>query len=293
MKLGFVGLGAMGEAMATCLLRAGHELTVYNRTAAKADALVAAGAKRARTPAEATAGNELVFTMLFDDAAVQHASFGPDGIAEALGPDAVHVGCATVSLNQARRLRDGHAERGQHYASATVLGRPPAARAGQLFVVLAAADALRARILPALDAFGQKSFVVGDDPVQANLVKLCLNFMIFATIEQMAEVFTLGEKGGIAPATMFEVMSNSFYTAPVHRNYGKLMVEKAYDPPGGPMEIGLKDNGLFLEAGEDFRVPLPTASLLRDRFLQSYAAGEEGLDFVAIFERVRADAGLR
>lgn len=293
MKIGFVGLGAMGTEMAGRLLEAGHELAVYNRTQSKADALVEKGARRAETPADAAQGAEVVFSMLFDDHAVENATFGENGIADGLADGAVHVGCATISVDLSRRLKEAHAERGQAYISATVLGRPPAARDGKLFVITAGSDDVLARVSPLLDALGQKTFRVGDDPTQANLVKLCLNALIFSTIEQMAEVFTLGEKAGIAHGTMFEVLTNSFYTAPVHKNYGQIMVDKSYDPPGAAMQIGAKDNGLFLKAGEELEVPLPLASLMRDRFIAAFAAGDGEKDFAALLERVRQDAGLK
>lgn len=293
MKIGFLGLGAMGHAMARRLLDAGHELTLYNRTASKANDLVAAGARFARTPAEAARGAEIVFSMLFDDATTQAATFGDDGLATAMGPDAIHVCCSTLSLDQARRLRDEHAGRGQGYVTANVLGRPPAAIAGELFVIVAGAEPLRARIDPALRAFGHRIFTVGDDPVQANLVKLSLNFMIMSTIEQMAEVFALNEKAGTDPHTVFEIMTGSFYNAPVHKNYGKLMVEHSYDYPGASVTLGLKDTEMFLAAGHDYHVPLPYAAIARDRFLAAMAAGDADKDFVVLMERARQDAGLK
>jgi 3-hydroxyisobutyrate dehydrogenase-like beta-hydroxyacid dehydrogenase len=293
MKIGFLGLGAMGHAMARRLLDAGHDLTVFNRTASKAKDLVADGARLAATPAEAARGAEIVFSMMFDDATTEAATFGADGLADALAPGAVHVCCSTLSLDQARRLRDGHAERGQAYVSANVLGRPPAAIAGQLFVIVGGAEASRAIVTPTLETFGQKVFVAGDDPVQANLVKLSLNFLIMSTIEQMAEVFALNEKAGTDPRIMFEIMTGSFYNAPVHKNYGKLMVERAYDYPGAPVTLGLKDTEMFLAAGHDYMVPLPYASIARDRFLAAMAAGDAEKDFVVLMEQVRRDAGLR
>jgi 3-hydroxyisobutyrate dehydrogenase-like beta-hydroxyacid dehydrogenase len=293
MNIGFLGLGAMGHAMARRLLTAGHAVTVYNRTASKADDLVAEGARSARTPAEAARGAEIVFSMLFDDATTHQAIFGEDGAAAAMGAEAIHVCCSTLSLDQARRLRDGHAERGQHYVSANVLGRPPAAIAGQLYVIVGGAAPLRARIKPALTAFGPHIFVAGDDPVQANLVKLSLNFMIMSTIEQMAEVFALNEKAGTDPRIVFEIMTGSFYNAPVHKNYGKLMVERAYDYPGAPVTLGLKDTEMFLAAGHDYHVPLPYAAIARDRFLAAMAAGDADRDFVVLNERARQDAGLK
>ncbi|MFT8550144.1 MAG: NAD(P)-dependent oxidoreductase [Acetobacter okinawensis] len=293
MKIGFIGLGAMGHPMAKRLLKAGHALVVYNRTAAKADDLVAQGAVVGATPAVVAHDVDIVFSMLLDDAATQDATFGQNGIAAGLSPHAVHVCCSTISLAQARRLRDGHAERGQTYVSASVLGRPPAAEAGELFVTAAGQADVLDRLEPVLQCFGPKIFRVGDDPVQANLVKLSLNFMIYSTIEQMAEVFALNEKAGTDPHTIFEIMTGSFYNAPVHKNYGKLMVDQEYDHPGAPVTLGLKDVGMFMNAGGDYGVPLPYASVVRDRLLSAISAGDAERDFVVIQERVRQESGLK
>jgi len=278
--------------MARRLLDAGHELSVFNRTARKAEDLVADGASLAATPADAARNAEIVFSMLFDDATTHAVTFGADGIASAMAPGAVHVCCSTLSLDQARRLRDGHAERGQAYVTANVLGRPPAAVAGELFVIIAGDEASRATVTPILDILAQRVFVAGNDPVQANLVKLSLNFLIMSTIEQMAEVFALNEKAGTDPRTVFEIMTGSFYNAPVHKNYGKLMVERSYDYPGAPVRLGLKDTEMFLAAGHEYSVPLPYASIARDRFLAAMAAGDADKDFVILMERARQDAGL-
>jgi len=214
MKVGFLGLGAMGYPMARRLLNAGHDLTVFNRTAGKAEELLANGAHLAATPSDAARDAEVVFSMVFDDAATQNAAFDPDGIADGLNLDAVHVCCSTLSLGQARRLRDSHAERGQTYVSANVLRRPPAAMAGELFVIVGGAEASRTEIAPALQVFGQRVFVAGDDPVQANLIILSLNFLIMSTIEQMAEVFTLNEKAGTDCRTVFEIQGHSVLIRP-------------------------------------------------------------------------------
>ena len=292
MKIGFVGLGAMGHPMAHRLLAAGHALCVYNRTASRADDLLAQGATLAPTPAAAARGADIVFSMLFDDATTQALTFGPDGIATALGADAIHACCGTLSVEQARRLRDGHAARGQLYATTNVLGRPPAAAGGDLSIILGGEAGVLDRLEPVVRAFGPRLFRVGHDPVQANLVKLSLNFMIMSTIEQMAEVFVINEKAGTDPRTVFDIMTGSFFNAPVHRNYGELMVSAAYDPPGAPVALGLKDTEMFLAAGHDYHVPLPYAAIARDRFLSATAAGDGGRDFVILLECLRREAGL-
>lgn len=293
MKIGFIGLGAMGHPMARRLLDAGHHLVVYNRTTAKADDLVAQGAILADTPAAVAREVDIVFSMLFDDATTQEIAFGTDGIAAGLSPKGIHVCCSTISLAQARRLRDDHAERGQIYVSANVLGRPPAAETGTLFVMAAGDPDALDRLEPALTCFGPNIFRLGNDPVQANLAKLSLNFMIYSTIEQMAEVFALNEKAGTDPRKIFEVMTGSFYNAPVHKNYGKLMVEHDYDYPGAPVTLGLKDVKMFMDAGGDYGVPLPYASVVRDRLLSAISAGDADRDFVVLLERVRQESGLK
>lgn len=292
MKIGFVGIGPMGVGMARRLLDAGHTLSVHNRTEARAQTVVDAGARWSATPADAAQDAELVFSMLADDAAVEAMTLGADGIAEGLAAGAVHVSSSTISVALSGRLAAAHGERGQGYLSATVLGRPPAAAAGELFVVVAGEQALQQRATPALEAMGQRIFSVGDDPTRANLVKLSLNFLIFSTIEQMSEIFALNDKAGLPPAQLLEILTGSFFNAPVHRNYGRLIVERAFDPPGGPMTLAAKDARLFLEAGNDLAVPLPMGSLVHDRLLAAIARGEGGLDFAALSRRARQDAGL-
>ncbi len=292
MKIGFVGLGPMGTPMAGRLLEAGHDLAVFNRTRAKADDLVARGALRAGSPAEAARDAEIVFSMLAHDAAVEGLAFGPEGILAGLPKGAVHVSTSTISPDLSTRLQRAHAEHEQLYAAATVLGRPPAAQSGELFIVLAGSETARRKIAEPLATLGQRVFDLGEDPAQANLVKLSLNFMIFSTIEQMSEMFALNDKGGVAPATLFEIMTNSFFTAPVHKNYGRIIVDQRFDPPGAAVPLALKDNRLLLEAAEAMAVPVPMASLLRDRYLAMTAKGEAALDFAALSRRSRDDAGL-
>ena len=292
MKLGFVGLGAMGVGMAGRLLDAGHSLSVFNRTASRAAPLVEAGARLASSPADAARGAEFVFSMLTDDEAVEAMALGPDGIADGLAPGAAHVSSSTISVALSRRLAGAHAARGQGFLSATVLGRPSAAAGGGLFVVLAGEAGAAGRVRPALDAMGQRVFVLGADPEQSNLVKLSLNFLILSTIEQMAEVFALNDKGGVAPDAVFEILTNSFFDAAVHKNYGRLIVDQTFDPPGAVVGLAVKDTGLLLQAGDALGVPMLMGSLVRDRLLATIARGEGGLDFAAMSRRAREDAGL-
>jgi 3-hydroxyisobutyrate dehydrogenase-like beta-hydroxyacid dehydrogenase len=197
MKVGFIGLGHMGTAMAANLLAAAHTLTVYNRTRAKAEPHAKNGAVLAKTPREA-AGGEAVITMLADDAAVEAVVFGPDGILEALAPGAIHIAMSTISVALSARLAEAHAERGQLYIAAPVFGRPDAAAAGKLFIVAAGPEDAVATCEPLFDVLGQRTFVVSEEAPNANVVKLSGNFLIASVIAALGEAFALVDKAGIA-----------------------------------------------------------------------------------------------
>ena len=217
---------------------------------------------------------------------------GPGGVAEGLPRGAIHLAMGTISAALADRLTAAHAARGQAHVGCPVLGRPPAAEAGQLFLMAAGPDEAIGRVSPLLDVLGQRVFRVGERPSQANLVKLCTNFLIFSTIEQLGEVFALTGKGGIDRATVFEILINSFFGAPVHRNYGKLVVDGNFDPPGAKVTLGAKDTRLLLQAAEALSVPLPFASIVHNRFLAAIARGEKDLDFAVLGRHAGRDAGL-
>ncbi|MBV8865827.1 MAG: NAD(P)-dependent oxidoreductase [Acidobacteriaceae bacterium] len=191
MNIGFIGLGKMGTGIARNLLRAGHRLTVYNRTREKAEALAESGASIADTPAEAAKNAEAAYTMLADDDALDEVVFGHNGIASALPRSAVHVSSSTISVGLARRLAEEHSKREQVFISAAVFGRPDAAEAKKLIVILAGEDRAVGRVRPLADAIGRQTFVVGSQPWQANVVKLCGNFMIASMIESFGEAFAV------------------------------------------------------------------------------------------------------
>ena len=290
MDIGFVGLGPMGSAMAQRLLDAGHGLHVWNRSPERAEPMVAAGAVLAGSPAEVARRAAIVVSSVADDRALEAVTLGEQGILAGLRPDGVHASASTVSIALADRLADAHGP--GRFIAAPVLGRPPAARAGELFVIAAGqADAIE-RARPVLDAIGKRVFVVGDRPAQASVLKLACNFLIFSTIEQLGEVFALTGKLGVDRHAVFEMLTSSFFTAPVHKNYGKLIVDGAFDPPGAKVTLGAKDIGLLLQAGDDLSTPLPFASIVRDRFLAAVAHGETDLDFSVIGRHASDDAGL-
>lgn len=279
--MGFIGLGNMGAAMAENLLRAGHSVTAYNRSRAKVDALVAVGAQPAHTVAEACRG-DAVISMLANNEAVEAVTFGDDGILGSLRPGAVHVSCSTISVELAQRLTEAHGEAGQRFVSAPVFGRPEAAAARKLFIVAAGEPELLQTLSPVFDALGQHTFVVAEQPSTANLVKLSGNFLIASVIESLGEAMALIGKAGVDKQTYVEILTSTLFGAPAYQVYGGLIAREEFEPAGFAATLGLKDVRLVLEAGEDLQVPMPIASLLRDRFLTLLANGGGALDWSAV-----------
>src|SRR5437016_5375073 len=293
MKVAFIGLGNMGLPMARNLIKAGHTLTVYNRTRSRAEALQAEGAKVANTPVEAAANAEALITMLADDAVLQAVMFAPGNAIQALRASAVHISMSTISVALSRRLVEAHREKHQHYVVATVFGRPDAAAAAKLFIV-AAGPAEQIRFCqPLFDALGQKTFVAGDDPPAANLIKLAGNFLITMVIEGLAESFALVRKHGLDPNAFLEILTGSLFSAPVYRNYGNLIAADKFEPAGFKLPLGLKDNRLVLAAAEEATVPMPMASLIHDRFVAALARGLGESDWAAIARISYENAGLQ
>jgi 3-hydroxyisobutyrate dehydrogenase-like beta-hydroxyacid dehydrogenase len=290
MKISFLGLGNMGHAMAQNLLNAKFDLTVWNRTASRADDLVAAGAKRASSVADASHA-DVVVTMVADDGALERLVFG-DGMIGGLPPGAIHVSMSTISVRLAKRLVAAHAERGSVFVSAPVFGRPEAAAAGKLFVVAAGPEAALDRCQPLFDAMGQRTFRLGSEPPAANVVKISGNFLLAASIECLGEAIALARKEGLDPHRLVDVLTNTVFTAPFYKTYGTLIADERYRPAGFRLSLGLKDVTLAIDAGNDVTVPLPTASLVRDRMIRGIAQGEADADWSVLGALAAKDAGL-
>jgi 3-hydroxyisobutyrate dehydrogenase-like beta-hydroxyacid dehydrogenase len=292
MKAGFIGLGNMGGAMAASMLRAGHALVVYNRSPERTRPLVASGATLASQVPDACKDVAAVFTMLADDAAVEAVAFGDSGIVRHLPKGAVHVSSSTISVQLAQRLAAAHASAGQRFVAAPVFGRPDAAAAGKLFVVAAGEPQAISSVEPLLQAIGQRTFVIGEAPAAANLVKLSGNFLIAAVIETLGEALALIDKGGIDRHRYLEILTSTLFAAPVYKTYGALIAERRFEPAGFASPLGAKDLRLALAAAESLHVPMPVASLLRDRFLRLLANGGERLDWAAVGLLSAQDAGV-
>src|SRR5271165_2513552 len=293
MKIAFLGLGNMGAPMAQNLIRAGHEVTVWNRTPARAEALKAENAKVAPSPAEAAKEAEIAISMLADDNAVESAVLHAGGLAEGLGKGALHVSMSTISVALSRKLHEEHQRRGQHYIAAPVFGRPEAAAAAKLFIAAAGEKAAIERAKPVLEALGQRVFVMGDKPEMANVVKLSGNFLIATVIESLGEAIALARKYGIDPHQYVEFLTNSLFAAPVYKTYGNLIADEKYQPAGFKIRLGLKDVRLALAAAEAVDAPLPFASGIRDHMLTAIARGMEDMDWSATAKLAAENAGLQ
>ncbi|SNR32070.1 NAD(P)-dependent oxidoreductase [Hymenobacter mucosus] len=290
-RIAFLGLGNMGEAMAANLLKAGHSLTVYNRTASKAAGLQAQGATVAATPTEAVQNADFVFTMVTDDAALESLCTGPEGFLPAMKPGAVHASCSTVAPDTNRRLAEAHAQHGTYLVSTPVFGKPDVAAAGKLWLAAAGPASARQQLLPLLEAVGQGTYEFGDDPGAASTVKLCGNFMLGAAIEAMAEAFTLAQKSGLDRQQVYEFFTNTLFNIPIYKNYGKLVADRRYEPVGAAPAIIRKDLRLVLDESRTYVAPMPFANIIHDNLSISVAKGEQN-DWAGFAERAAENAGL-
>jgi len=292
MKISFIGLGSMGLPMARNLLKAGHQLTVYNRTTNRADELRRGGARVGQSPREAAEGSDLLITMLADDAAVEEVMLGDDGAFAGLKAGGMHASMSTISHILSRGLAEEHAKRRQEYVAAPVFGRPEAAEGAKLWIIAAGAAEAIERCRPAFEAMGQGVEVVGDEPAMANVLKLAGNFLLASAIEAMGEAFALVQQYGIEPGRFLEIVNGRLLRSPIYENYGKLIAERRWEPAGFKLRHGLKDVRLALSAAEEVTTPMPLASLIRDHYLSAMARGWGDIDWAALARVVEENAGV-
>jgi 3-hydroxyisobutyrate dehydrogenase-like beta-hydroxyacid dehydrogenase len=290
MRIGFIGLGQMGRAMAERLLDAGHTLAVWNRSPGPAAALRARGAAVAAEPGQALDA-QIVVSMLADDAAVQ-AVWIDAGLIARMPAASVHLNMASIGLELGRELAAAHAAAGCGYVAAPVFGRPEVARRGELDIVAAGAPGLIERCRPLFEVLGRRWFNAGEAPHHANVVKIARNFMLAAIIENLGEAFALVQKNGVVPQTFLDIITSTSMSAPAFRNYGQLMLERPAQPTF-PLRLGLKDVELALAAGALSGVPLPTAALLRGQHLDAIAHGYGERDWAELGNWIAQSAGLQ
>jgi 3-hydroxyisobutyrate dehydrogenase-like beta-hydroxyacid dehydrogenase len=279
----------MGQAMATRLVQAGHEVAVYNRTAAKLAPLVALGAKPASSVAEAAQHGGIVISMLADDAAVNAVTHDPQGLLASLPQGGIHVAMGTYGVPLIEALEKAHRDAGQRLVSAPVLGRPEAVTAGRLAVLAAGEAEAVARVRPLLEALGRRVFEVGVDARAAAAMKLANNMLLACAIEAMGEAFSLVQKCGASPAAFYDVVTDGLFASPAYNTYARIIADRSWDKAGFTVALALKDVELALAAGGRADVPLPSAHVCRERLLGAIAHGDLHKDWAAMaLEQARA-----
>jgi 3-hydroxyisobutyrate dehydrogenase-like beta-hydroxyacid dehydrogenase len=293
--IGFVGLGHMGTAMAANLAAAGRRVIAHVRRPDQMGKLVALGLNPT-TDITNLFDCEIVISMLPDDDAVRDVVFGRadlgiDGLAVGLMPGAIHLSMSTISTATASHLASEHARQGQGYVAAPVFGNPDAAKARQLFIVVAGTAADVERCRPLVDNLGQQTFVVGTDPGHANLIKLLGNMMTATALEMLGEVVAVVLKRGLDPKPFIDILTSTMFGGRVHKIYGDKIIRQNY-APGFFMPLALKDVRLALAEAETAGAPMPSVSVVRDRLITAIARGYAGLDWTALGLIAAEEAGL-
>lgn len=294
-EIGFIGLGHMGTAMAANLAASGRPVIAYVRRESQVARLKDLGLKPT-TDFGDLLGCELVISMLPDDDAVRHVVFGskedrPGGLADGLMQGAIHLSMSTVSTACASELAAAHAEASQGYVAAPVFGNPDAAKARQLFIVAAGAPGDLVRCQPIYDCLGQRTFVVGENPQEANLIKLLGNMMTATAIEMIAESVAVIRKRGLDPRPFIDIMTSTMFSGRTHRIYGEKVLRRTY-AAGFILPLVLKDVRLALAEAENASTPMPSVGVVRDRLITAIARGYDGLDWTVLGKVAAEEAGL-
>ncbi len=285
-----IGLGRMGSGIAGNIQKHGFALTVYNRSTEKTKPYVSAGAAAARTPRDAAAAAEIVVTNLMDDSSVLDAVTGESGILAGMRPGSIHIGTTTISPGLATRLAVLHDAHGSHYVAGPVAGRPDAAAAGKLFSFVAGAPEAVERSRPVISAYADRIIPMGTDPAVANSMKLVGNFMVASIIELIGQVYVFAEKRGVDPSIITGMFKQFM---PATSEYVDRISSRNFENAGFTLDGGLKDVTLILAAAGEVNVPLPYASILRDKCLAAEALGMGQLDWSALTEISRLNAGQK
>jgi 3-hydroxyisobutyrate dehydrogenase-like beta-hydroxyacid dehydrogenase len=292
MKLGFVGLGNMGHAMARVLLRGGYEVAVWDRSPAKGEDLVKEGARLATSPADAAREAEVALSSLPDDRVVSAVVLGDDGdvadradrepLIRGLESGATHASLSTISPAMSRRLDEAHRAAGQRYVAAPVVGRPEAAERGELVLLVAGQDQALEGCKPLFDLLSSKTYRLGSQVERASVMKVSANLVMASLLEVFGETFALAESHGLGAMQVLGVLKDTMLSPQALASYGERIAQGRFEPAGFRLKHGLKDVDLALSAGEAGALQLPFASALRDRFLVAMAQGLGDKDWAAV-----------
>lgn len=292
MKVGFIGLGRMGQGMAGRILSAGHNLLVCDPVPGQTTALEDAGAIAAISPAAATVDRDVVITMLPSDSVLSAVLDGDNGLIQSLPASCIHMAMGTHGVPATNSAHSAHVEAGQTFIACPVLGRPDLAADGLLKLVPGGpADAVT-KVRPLLEILGQHTFYVGENPQAAAAVKVTNNFVLGCAIETMGEALALVEKLGVDPSLFLDVMVKGLFSAPAYEIYGKIIVDEAWDTHGATALIGIKDADLALEAAQAADVPLPSTHIWREHLEKAIERGEGALDWAVMAREQARRSGL-
>ncbi len=291
MKVAFLGLGNMGSGIAKNILRAGFDLTVWNRTQEKMQPFIDAGATGAKFPKEAVCDADVVLTSLMDDQSVLDNLHGEHGMLAGMKPGSVHLCVTTISPKFADELASIHKEHGSIFVAGPVLGRPDAAADGDLLSYMAG-DAKGIEIaLQVCRAYTQKAIPIGQQASAACVLKLCLNYSVISIIELMGEVYACADKSGL-DLELVKGVYESIFAHPVLKMYAGKVRARAFDEGGFRMTGGLKDVRLMLETAESFGARFEIGEVIEKKMLTALEQGMTDKDWSAIYEISRQQAGL-
>jgi len=292
MKIGFIGLGRMGQGMAGRLQVAGHDLQVSDPVPGQADELVAGGAIAADSPAAASKDRDVVISMLPSDPILAAVLEGDGGLIDGMSKDCIHMAMGTHGVPAINRANELHKAAGQTFIACPVLGRPDLAAQGLLNLVPGGPAEAVDKVRPLLDILGQRNIEVGESPQASTAVKIANNFVLGCAIETMGEAFSLVEKLGVKPEQFLDVMLKGLFGAPAYEVYGKMIVDKAWEGHGATAVIGLKDADLALEAAESAGIPLPSTNVWRNYLQMAIDRGEGHLDWAVMAREQARASGL-
>lgn len=292
MEIGFIGLGNLGIAMVQNLIEKGYKLHLFNRTESKM-APFKESAQLHNSVASIARACDIILSTVSDDKAIDSISLGAEGLIENMKQGAVHVCLSTISPSTADLLSASYQKNGLDYITATVVGRPEAVRNRNLIVCYSGNTAMKETVFQILkDLGGAKIFEFGDDARNAAVVKVCNNFLIVAAIEALGEAFTLLEKAGVAPQGFYEMITETVFSSPIYKNYGKIILEENFEEPAFTSQLGLKDVKLALGLADEVSVPLPIADLIRNRFFINHNKGRKDWDWTSIVAVIKEENKL-
>jgi 3-hydroxyisobutyrate dehydrogenase-like beta-hydroxyacid dehydrogenase len=290
--IGFIGLGSMGLPMAQNVLKAGYALRVYNRDARKAAPLLQAGATLVQQPQDVVTPGGIVITMVADDTAIAQVTTGPDGFLKHLGPHGIHISMSTVSPTIARQMEQLHIQHECSYIGAPVFGRPDAAAAAKLWLLMAGNTAAKERVRPLISSMGQKIFDFGEQAENANIAKVSGNFLMLAAAEAISETLTMAEKHGVDRVQLMNMFTQTLFGCTTYQNFGKRIAARDFTEVSFQMQLALKDVDLMLDASRRAQSPMPFASILHDRLLTGIARGRAEHESLELARVSDENAGL-